>query len=210
MNRINLIVCILVAVIISISAFYFLYFKKTPSYTVGIIYQAIRTHDVDTFEYYFDLDSVLAKAFDEILTDQIKDVGEDEVSIVKNFAGLFKPVVVSTLKEKIKEKIAQQDEDSKQTTITKQEPKSSNKDKIAQKMLDKIKPNKLDFKDVGKTTVEGNLATIEIILHDKKLEKDFTLIAKMTKQQDGHWRLTEIANVSEYLNQLKLAKLEQN
>lgn len=208
MNRINLIVCVIVAIIIGVSSFYFLYFKKTPSYTVGIIYQAIRNHDVATFDYYVDLDSMLAKAFDEILKDQIKDIGEEEVGIVKNFAGLLKPVVVSALEEKIRENIAQKDAVPQTTTTPPPEQKASTKDKVAQKMLDRIKPNKIDFKDVGKSSVDGNIATIEIILFDKKIEQEFTLIAKMHKQSDGHWRLTEITNIADYLNQLRIAKTE--
>ena len=51
----------LIILILCAIAYYFLYFIKTPAYSIKIIQESIQKHDVATFEKHVDLDTLYIK-----------------------------------------------------------------------------------------------------------------------------------------------------
>ena len=57
----------------------------------------------------------------------------------------------------------------------------------------------LDFKWFGSKKTDGDMALVEIKFFEKELKKDFTLVLKMVKLEDGTWKLIEVENLKQHL-----------
>lgn len=66
---------IVIAILCAI-AFYFLYWIKTPAYSLNIIRESVEKHDVATFEKHVDMDTLYTKAFDDgiVAVDKIQAI----------------------------------------------------------------------------------------------------------------------------------------
>lgn len=73
--------------------FYFLYWIRTPQYSLYEAYDAVKTHDVDKFKRYVDLDSVLGTAYDDYV--------EETLSGDKSFGGQLAFGMAAALKDHI-------------------------------------------------------------------------------------------------------------
>ena len=93
---IGVIVAILCAV-----AFYFLYWIKTPVYSLNIIKESIQKHDTTTFEKHVDMDTLYVKAFDDSIVAMSRIQGDDTLSnpFAAGIIQMLKPTVVSALKQ---------------------------------------------------------------------------------------------------------------
>ena len=197
MKKIKILAILIAVSIIGASAFYFLYYKKTPTYALLTIYQSVRNHDVETFKTYVDTDSVASYAYDEIIEYYVKDVGMEEGSIFVGVSKFIKPFFVDTVKDKLLEYVATKKE---KTDPKENEPKAEKpltKNKNINKIFEKVKPRKLDLKGFGDNTIEGDTASVTVNLFDPEAQKDVTLVAKLNKT-NNIWRLVRITNLKDY------------
>ena len=67
MQKRQLMLSAVFSMVVCTMAFYFLYYQKTPSYSLLLAYQSVRRHDVASFEARVDLESVLNYAYDDII-----------------------------------------------------------------------------------------------------------------------------------------------
>ncbi len=58
---------VVIVAIICVAAFYFLYWIKTPTYSLGLVREAVQKHDIEMFEKHVDLDTLYTKGFDEAI-----------------------------------------------------------------------------------------------------------------------------------------------
>lgn len=198
-----------VAGIICLVAFYFFYWVKTPTYSLNIIKEAVQKHDVTTFERHVDMDTLYTKAFDDFIvaTDKIEGKNSLANPLAAGFIQMFKAPVVAALKAATIEGIKGEDKNA-----------TAKKDDAAN-MANNIKGrsglDKAVFKDVSVISTEGDTALVAIKLHNRKVDKDFSLKVKMTKLDDGKWKLKEVANLVEFMvevdnaEKLKLAELDK-
>jgi len=204
MDRTKKLLLFLFVIIIATAAFYFFYYQKTPYYSLLTIQQAVKNHDVITFEKHVDLDKVLGSFFDDVVENQAEGMSLEEKQMVSSLSRLFKGAFVQTAKEKIINDLSTEkkpsnptDQESDQTVKT-----QANKKSIFKNLVDKLQPNKMDFKGAGNTKTEGDTAFIDVTLFDTKLEKDFTFTAQMERQQDRTWKLVGMLNIQNYLREL--------
>ncbi|MDY5045527.1 DUF2939 domain-containing protein [Phascolarctobacterium sp.] len=195
-----------VAALLCCVAFYFLYWVKTPAYSLNIIREAIQKHDVTTFERHVDMDTLYPKAFDDFLvaTDKIEGKNTLANPLAAGFIQMFKPPVVAALKAATIE------------GIKGEENNSTEKKDDAANMANNIKGrsglDKSVFKDVSVISSEGDTSIVAIKLHNRKVDKDFDLKVKMKKLDDGKWRVKEITNLVDFIveeHKAEVAKLAE-
>lgn len=188
-------------------AFYFLYWVKTPAYSLKLLRDAVQKHDVDQVEAYVDWDTLLPKAFDDSITAYGEISGEklSDNPLAMGFVQAMKPQVVSALKQGV-------------TTLIKGNPEkdasqASQADQMAYGMTKNIVHNPITVKDISTISKEGKEALVAVKLQDKKLEGEYTVKLKMAQKDDGKWRIKEINNLTDVLLTMdkltkeKLAKL---
>jgi hypothetical protein len=198
----------LIIVILGALAFYFLYWTKTPQYSIALIQQAVKNHNVDRFEKYVDLDSVYGKAYDDFIAKSIESKSSSDASekvassLVSGFMNIFKPTIVTALKDAtLKEISGSQDLE----TSTKKQ-----KGDIKEGLAKVSYANKnSELKNISVISKESDVARVAITLFDKELNKNFDIKVKMNKLDSGEWRVKEITNLIEYLDAVQQAKLEK-
>ncbi len=206
MNAKKIGVGILVAIIIAVS-FYFFYWTKTPQYSLVQIQKAIQNHDIDTFEKHVDLDSLYSKVVDDVIVEGMKkEKGGLDQTLAAGFIQLLKPTLVSVLKDATVENIKGKKTDGEKGNNSSKN--SSDSIAIVSKLQDKSNVSNLSIKDTTVISQEANIANVKIKVHDKELNKDFDLKIKMSKLESGQWRLKEILNLREYLQEVDKATKE--
>lgn len=180
-----------VITVLLLLGFYFLYWIKTPVYSLNLVREAIQKHDVQTFEKHVDLDSVYNKVFDDTLLAQEKITGENITSNPFAFAILqaMKPGIVSIIKNETLSEIQNQEQ-----TPAENKSKNSMQAKLATDLKAKSNFKNVEVKDVSTIDKNGDTAIVAIKLYNKKTDKDFDLKLKMTKLEDGSWKVKEITN----------------
>ena len=168
---IGVIVAILCAV-----AFYFLYWIKTPVYSLNIIKESIQKHDTTTFEKHVDMDTLYVKAFDDSIVAMSRIQGDDTLSnpFAAGIIQMLKPTVVSALKQQTIEFVKGEKESSNKQT--------NEANNMAKGMKDKVAVDKSELKDISVISKDGNESIVSIKIYNKQLTKDFNIKVKMTNR----------------------------
>lgn len=200
---------VLLLVIIGVAG-YFLYYKKTPTYSLNLIRESVEKHDWETFNTHVDTDSVLSGAFDAFLDEGMEDAKSDDSikQMANGFAKLFKPAIVSALKDDIKKFV-------ETGTAGPKNKESGGSNKQEEKVnTDGIKKSAdwdgMKFKGVAYTKKADNgIATVGVTLTDTQLGQDFILDIDMRQLQDGTWQVIELSNLKDYLKAIEKAKKDK-
>ena len=181
-------------------AFYFLYWTKTPAYSLNIIRESVEKHDVATFEKHVDMDTLYTKAFDDgvVAVDKIQGEGTLSNPMAVGFLQMLKPPVVAALKNETIEYVKGEKENKAQ---------SNNKaDDFAKGMKNESGIDNSKLKDITVVSKDNNEAIVALTLYNQKIDKNFDLKVKMTKLNDGTWKLKEITNLVEFLVEVDKAE----
>ena len=193
MSKKKLFIAALVAVVAIILGWYFLYFTKTPVYSLNLAREAVEKHDVNTFKKHVDMDSIIGSAYDDVVAMQLEDP-EIKNSPLKGLAEVMfqglKPKIVPILSNEVYNAIAKQPENSEQNAREKQ---------AADEMKEKTGVKDLEFKSIGSATVDGNSAVVPVTFNSKELNQDVTFNLAMKKLDDGTWQAVKINNFKEFL-----------
>ena len=189
----NIIIIAIIAIIASL-AFYFLYWIKTPQYSLGIIRESIQKHDLVKFERHVDLNNMYNRAFDDLIMATLSDSDKNNPFII-GIASMMKNIVVPTLTDETKKFVE---------TGSFEANKSDNKNdgqQMADNMKNKSGVETIEYNGVESTSKEGKIAVVNIKITDKQVKKSFIIKLKMRELDDGTWQLTEIANLKEYIKE---------
>ena len=189
----KLFIAALVAVVAIVLGWYFLYFTKTPVYSLNLAREAVEKHDVNAFKKHVDMDSIIGSGYDDVVSMQLEDP-EIKNSPFKDLAEVMfqglKPKIVPILSNEIYNAIAKQPESSEQNAREKQ---------AADEMKEKTGVKDLEFKSIGSATVDGNSAVVPVTFNSKELNQDVTFNLAMKKLDDGTWQAVKINNFKEFL-----------
>ena len=179
-------------------AFYFLYWVKTPTYSIGLIKDAVEKHDVVSFQKRVDMDTLYSKVFDDFIIVSAKTSGQDisRDSLAFTFAQMFKPPIVNALKERTLEAVKGEDKTNTDKNT------NSNIDQIRQQYEDILALQQVTVKDVSVLDTKENIANIAVKIHNKKYNKDYEIHVEMHKADDGYWTVKEITNFGDFLMQI--------
>lgn len=213
MNNNKKIIIGLVACVIIGICFYFFYWTKTPAYSINIIRESVKKHDVNTFEKHVDLDTLYNKGYDDLYIAMGEITGENFSAnpLLAGMIQMMKAPIVAEFKHKTMEMVKGNDnppaaDPSKQDNA----PIA-----VANNMETKADFKNLDIKDISTISKESNSAIVLLKVHSPKLDKDFDLKIKMDKLSDGKWKLKEITNLTEFIiatdkaEKEKLAELDK-
>ena len=193
MSKKKLFIAALVAVVAIVLGWYFLYFTKTPVYSLNLAREAVEKHDVNAFKKHVDMDSIIGSGYDDVVAMQLEDP-EIKNSPFKDLAEVMfqglKPKIVPILSNEIYNAIAKQPESSEQNAREKQ---------AADEMKEKTGVKDLEFKSIGSATVDGNSAVVPVTFNSKELNQDITFNLAMKKLDDGTWQAIKINNFKEFL-----------
>lgn len=201
----------IVAVMLCALAFYFLHWVKTPVYSIKLIRDSIAQHDTVAFEKHVDLDTIYNKGFDDFIVAQSKISGDDILDnpLAAGMVQMMKPSIVSKFKTETLELM--KGTDAAKNTANPQTGTQSNvpADGASQTLNQKGKMNYMSYKDASVISKESDTAIVAIALHDRLVDKDFTLKVKMSKLDDGSWKLKELTNLAEFLIEYDKAEKEK-
>ena len=193
MSKKKLFIAALVAVVAIVLGWYFLYFTKTPVYSLNLAREAVEKHDVNAFKKHVDMDSIIGSGYDDVVAIQLEDP-EIKNSPLKDLAEVMfqglKPKIVPILSNEIYNAIAKQPESSEQNAREKQ---------AADEMKEKTGVKDLEFKSIGSATVDENSAVVPVTFNSKELNQDVTFNLAMKKLDDGTWQAVKINNFKEFL-----------
>lgn len=189
-------------IIIAITAGAFYFFaetKNTPEHSLGLLNNAIKQHDLATFEKHMDTETFYAQAFDDVIAPTLHQSSNPE-GINDFLAGIMssvKQTFVSSMTETTKRYVETGSLDN-QSNIPEQN--------LAKKFTELTDFRNITFKTTGNATIEGNIAYVNIALTQVQLGQDFNVQVKMRKLDDNTWRLVGITNIRTFLGELSKAK----
>lgn len=191
----------IIAAIICAVAFYFLYWIKTPVYSLGIIRDSIQKHDVATFEKHVDLDTLYAKGFDDAFIAYDKLQGDNLMSnpLAVGFVQMMKPAVVSGLKTKTLDSIKGEDDAAQAKALL------GDSEQVVKDLKKSSGIDDSTFRDASVASSDGNEAIVAIKVHNNKIDKDFDLKVKMSKLDDGTWKVKELTNLVDFMLEVDAA-----
>lgn len=214
-NKFKKIVAVLAALAILTSGWYFFYWLKTPQHSIALIADAVRQHDLKTFEKHVDMDNLYSKAYDDVVAVTFgsdKNANPIIVAIVKGIKGLAVPLLTSETRSYI----VHGDKPEGDAEVQKSIPAGNeNGAEIVDNLKSRTGFGSLKYEGVENTDINDGNAIVSIKLRDDKLSRDFILKIKMLQLDDGLWRLQEITNLQDFMKEreedvkAKLAELNK-
>lgn len=194
MSKKKTIIAILIAVIAMVVGWYFLYFTKTPVYSLNLARESVEKHDVVTFKKHVDVESIIGSGYDDFVDVQMNDPLIKD-NPFKGFAEVMlkglKSQIVPVLTQEIYNGVEKKSEDSNQNAKSKE---------AASEVKEKTGVKDLEFKSIGSATIDGNSAIVPIVFSSKELNQDVTFDLLMKKLEDGTWQAIKVNNFKEYLD----------
>lgn len=184
MKKIILIPALLLA---CAAGWYFLYWSKTPAYAAAEIQQALKKKDLQLFKERVDLDKVYSSAVDDTASYLASD-GRPEHALAASLLKMLKKQAV--------------DEMVRQTEIRFTENSEKDASGRAGKIMSaSLGSAALSLTDVLDVKEKDGKALVNVKVHDKKLDKDFTWQVLMEKDVNGNWAAVKIVNLKDCLKE---------
>ena len=187
--------------------FYFLYWVKTPAYSLNLIRTSIQEHNLVTFEQHVDLRSLYSHGMDDILRAYMRTQGsssQSESDIVTGLYSVIKGSLVDGLVDATREYVqtGKFDNGKHETPVDIQ---GAIKQGIQKEMAKDVTGKdglKLEFKGIESTVKQGQTATVTVKIGAKNSTKILPVKIKMQELVNGEWQVKEIANLSDILQQI--------
>lgn len=201
-NRITL-VAGAAALIIVLSIFGYLTWKKSPRYSLGQVRSAFETHDLMKFEKYVDTESLVTRFVDQALAEHM---AEQEANGAANALGAdfaqgiiqaMKPQLVSTVENQIKTVV----ENGVDAATEETEGEMVN----FAGFFNKNTETNLDYTGVEGTKKDGKVATVTLGFYQPHTKDELKLDVKM-RQLDGYWQVAEVSNAMEFIEKADAVK----
>jgi hypothetical protein len=176
--------------------------SKTESYSLDLIFQSLKEHDVETFNRYVNTGSVLSSIFDDYFEFTIEKENynirrsDSDLAKDKQLEESYNLIIVPKLENYLAHYV---DTGS-----------FSTEDKILAPFVDALKKSTdlgyLEFKKISLVTPKNNTAYVDISLFDKLVNKEFTVTLEMQQLEDGTWSLLKISNLKNFIDECIKAK----
>ena len=191
----------LVLAIVAIAGWWFLYYTKTPTYSLGLVKTAINQHDIETFKKHVDLDTFMDSAIDDFINSDDKVAEMKDNPFASGLLQMLKPTLIDYSKKKIYALVEKGTDEGVQN-----QPKNEGANDIANNMPS---VSNKSFIGVGETKKNGKTATVELKVNDEEIGGEFTFVIAMRELNDGTWQVTKINNLTDYLKAVNEAHKKQ-
>lgn len=191
----------LVLAIVAIAGWWFLYYTKTPTYSLGLVKTAINQHDIETFKKHVDLDTFMDSAIDDFINSDDKVAEMKDNPFASGLIQMLKPTLIDYSKKQIYALVEKGTDEG-----VKNQPQNEGASGIANNMPSLSNKS---FIGIGETKKNGKTATVELKVNDEEIGGEFTFVVAMRELNDGTWQVTKINNLVDYLNAVKEAHKTQ-
>lgn len=201
----------------------FWYWTTTPQYSMMKLAEAFHNHDLNSFRNYFDIDSVSSHATDDLMKEELREVGGR--GLLQRFIGItiakiFKPDLGQALSNKIVDFVQNPPDKSQdgQNTNTQNSKtdgtatSSGDSGEIGQavegllkniatalkppslrEVLDDIGVNKENFKGLTSFEVSGTLCHVGLKFQPPG--KSELIVQLELENVDNHWKVIRFSNI---------------
>ena len=207
-NRLFIIAGIVTLVIVGI-LFYFLYWVKTPAYSLNLIREAVEKHDLVKFEKHVDTESLYNRAFDEVVQKSLSESGYANNQLAMGIVGMMKKTVIDELVGQTKKYVETGDFEATNPNNAAKKTNQPDGKEMASNINKNAGISYIQFKGIEDTNKDGKIAVVSVKIFDKKIEKDFIVKLKMRELDNGEWCLVEVANLTDYLTEREKAVKEK-
>lgn len=191
LNKLLISAIIIIFLIAAGCAWYFLYYTKTPTYSLNIIKTSVQTHDVATFKKHVDLDALLSRAYDDLMDSSLAaDPQLKNNPFAFGFIKMFKPIFTSSFKDDITRFV--------ETGNWEETKPANSQGPNMNAMENKTGLKASTFKGVEYTKKDGKIALVGIRIFDQDLKRDFVIDLQMRELDDGTWQAAGFSNLKEY------------
>lgn len=176
----------------------YLYYKRTPAYSMQLIQESVKEHNWEKFSRHVDTKSLSDAAFDDIIDITMEESGnidEQTKALAAGFIKLIKPTLTSLIESSVKEYV-ETGEFKKDDNVDKKS--SQKKENPADNLLQDTNADKLKFTGIKSTETEGSTAIATLGLRDESLNADYELKLRMIQLEDGTWKISKIDNLKEF------------
>lgn len=181
----------------------YMYYKRTPAYSLQLIQDSVKEHNWEQFSRHVDTKSMADSAFDDIIELSLaedKTMDAQTKALAANFAKLLKPTLTSLIESSVKEYVETgefKDLDDNQDNSKKVKRSKTNP---AENILKETNAEKLKFTGVKSTEKDDAGTVVAMGLHDESLNADYELKIRMIQLEDGTWKMNKIENLKDFYN----------
>ena len=196
-RKVLYVVGILVLILVAIGGWYNFYYIKTPEYSMNLLQEAVKKHDVDKFKKYVDLDSLVAHTVDDYMAVKQKN-GKKENAFGIGLVAVLKPQITAMMKDEI---VSMVDTGSWEVD---ESSETADKEIV---ILD-VNWKGVNVKKVSYLKNEGDISHLGLELESPALPDAYIMDFEMKKNEDGSWKITRITNFDEYIQKILEQKKE--
>lgn len=177
------------------------FWTTTPQYSLQQIKEAALEHNISKFQMYFGTDQVAESMVSDLMKSKLrKQLGGDFLERILSSGMVSESNVVHEVASGIAGDIKILVETGKFRESAAGEESAS--DKVSMGALDKrLGITTLSVKDMKGIKVDGNTATVTMVLHNGKFNTDLEMLGEM-QNNDGYWQATRIINVVDCFQKL--------
>ena len=198
------IIAIVVLLAAAVTGWYFMYFTKTPVYSLNEARVAVEKHDVAKFKKHVDLNSVFGSAYDDLIAVEM------EKPEVKNnpFAG-FAQAILKGMKSEIVGALSQACYDKIGETPKEDAAKQDNSadktdESIAlskgEQLEERMNVRDLKFKSVKDAEINGDVAQVPVVFESDNPDRgEVIFTVEMRRLEDKTWQAVRISDFKDYL-----------
>jgi hypothetical protein len=201
----------LMVILIGSGAGYWWWWKSTPQYSIEQVKEAVKSHDVQKFNKYVDVDTASSRMVDDFLTKPMRKTFAPGILgrfIVSGIVSMFRPQLEHGIKREI---LSYVESGSFKPSV---QPDDSDEGSNSPGGINGVSLDAADshlgfrahaFKRIASTQMNGALAQVSLLFHNEKYDQDMSLDVVMRKM-DGYWQVIELSNFPEFCG--KLARLQ--
>lgn len=178
----------------------YMYWKTTPSYSLVRLTMSVKNHDVEEFEKYMDVSSLLDNLFTDVIENEMKSAGAEqaaEMQMAMGFFALLKPTLIDMTKKEVLKAVETGSFDN-----FKEENESDMMgggaalgSPAAQNYMKNFDPSAVKY-----VKKEGQVARVGVAVKDDKGEE--VVIELLMRKKDGRWQIFSIGNIVELTQRL--------
>lgn len=179
---------------------YFLFYTRTPEYSLHQIAAAIEQHDPETFQHYVNMDVLASRAYDDLTIDLFaydSALTPKTRVMFEKFYVLIKPQLFGGMEQAVLSRI-------RQGAWTLPEGTDILKGRQLgidfERFLERSQLRNTTLTGIGSIEHEGAAATAEVNILEDYTQTPFTLQVIMEQAADGHWQVSYIKNYRQYLD----------
>ena len=192
-----LISCIVLAIAVTGYAGY-IYWTKTPTYALTQVAVAAESRDVALFHRYVNVETVASRAVDVLLDSLMEEMESEPRSGFEAIGQAFGVGLIKLMKPRLVQEAKQQIDQSIEAGTFKPLGTATASDSKAS--LDKIRVSVgTTFRGVRSVERDGKIAIATVDMEREDAHDDRVLKLMLRQEQDGHWQVVEIYNLSELL-----------